>query len=71
MPRPEHIYPHLLAAASHAHLGEVNPTREEVSKILSIVPDYSLAIADKVNVFLNAGDKARFLEGLRKAGLPE
>ncbi len=71
MPRPEHIYPHLIAAASHAHLGAVDSAREEVSKILGIVPDYSLAIADKVNVFLNAGDNARFLDGLRKAGLPE
>ncbi len=71
MPRPEHIYPRLLAAASHAHLGALDAAGNEVSNILRLVPDYSLAIADKVCVYVNADDRTRLLDGLRKAGLPE
>ena len=71
MPRPEHLYPHLLIAASQGHLSAEGPARDEVAKIMAIVPGYSLAIADKVCVYQNDDDRARFLDGLRKAGLPE
>jgi len=71
MPRPEHVYPHLLLASSYGHLGAVDSARDEVSKIARLSPDFSLATADKVCVFVAADDRARFLEGLRRAGLPE
>ena len=71
MPRPEHIYPHLVIAASYAYLDKVEQAEDEIKKVLRIVPTYSLKIVDKVCVYLDPDDKARFLEGLRRAGLPE
>lgn len=71
MPRPEHVYPRLVLAASYAHLGERDAARDEVSRIERLAPGFSVATADKVSIFLDASDRARFVDGLRKAGLPE
>jgi adenylate cyclase len=71
MPRPEHVYPHLILASSYGHLGALDAAREEVSRIARLAPDFSLATADKACVFVLADDRGRFLDGLRKAGLPE
>jgi hypothetical protein len=35
------------------------------------VPGFSLATAEKVCVFMVADDIARFVDGLRRAGVPE
>lgn len=70
MPRPEHVYPHLMMAICYAHLGMLDTARDEIAKVKNLVPDASLATADKACVFLDADDRARFLDGLRKAGLP-
>jgi adenylate cyclase len=70
MPRPEHIYPHLIAAASFAHSDAIETARDEIAKIGRMSPEYNLAAFDKVCVFGVEEDKARFIDGLRKAGLP-
>lgn len=71
MPRPDHVYPHLILAASHAHLGNLDAAGAEVSKILRLVPDYTLTLAASSSVFVVEADINRLVEGLRKAGLPE
>ena len=71
IPRPEHVYPHLMLAVSYAHLGALDAARDEVAKVKALVPDFCLTTADKVSVFVDPVDKARFLDGLRKAGLPD
>ncbi len=71
MPRPEHVYPHLIAAASHAHCGNAEAAQEEVSTVMRFAPEYSLAMVKQRSVFLVDDDRARFLGGLRQAGLPE
>ena len=68
-PKPDHLYPRLLLAASYAHLNRLDAANNEVSRILKLDPDYSLAYADKNCVFVTDDEKSRFLEGLRKAGL--
>jgi adenylate cyclase len=70
-PKPDHFYPHLILAASHAHLDAMDAARNTVSKLLQLMPGYSLGIADEFCVYVTPDDKARFLDGLRKAGLPE
>ena len=70
-PKPDHLYPHLLLAASYAHLDRLDSARAEIAKILSLESHYSLAYAAENCVYVTADDKARFLGGLRKAGLPE
>jgi adenylate cyclase len=71
MPRPEHVYPYLIAAASHAHLNKIEPALGGISRVQRIVPECSIAFVEKACVFLVQDDIARFIEGLRKAGLPE
>jgi adenylate cyclase len=71
MPRPEHVYPHLLLASSYGLLGAAAAARDEVSKIARLAPDFSLATAAKACVFVVSDDRGRFLDGLRKAGLRE
>jgi adenylate cyclase len=71
LPRPEHVYPHLILAASYGHLGAFEAARHESSKITQLAPGFSLATAAKVCVFMVADDIARFVDGLRKAGVPE
>ena len=69
MPRPGHLYPHLIMAACYGHLDAADLARQAVSKVLEIMPDFTLAIADGICVFVNDDDNARFLDGLRKAGV--
>jgi adenylate cyclase len=71
LPRPGHVYPHLILAASYGHLGVLETARYESSKIAQLVPGFSLATAEKVCVFMVADDIARFVDGLRRAGVPE
>jgi len=70
-PKPDHLYPHLFLAASHAHLGALEDARNQIDKILRLAPEYSLALAEERCVYTELDEKARFLDGLRKAGLPE
>lgn len=70
MPRPEHVYPHLIAAASFALLDKLEHANDEISKVLRIVPDFSMGLIEKACVFLIADDMTRFFDALRKAGLP-
>jgi hypothetical protein len=71
VPRPDHVYPHLMMAASYGLDGRVDAARDASSRIARLVPDFTLAKAEKVCVYLDPEDRKRFLEGLRKAGVPE
>jgi TolB-like protein/Flp pilus assembly protein TadD len=71
VPRPEHIFPHLIVAACHGQLGNTELARQEVIKVRQIVPSFSLAAAEKRSVFVAEDDTSRFLDGLQKAGLSE
>ena len=58
-------------AAGHAHLGQVDKARAAVQELLQLSPGFSLSSAMP---FLSTADPAfvdRYLDGLRKAGLPE
>ncbi len=69
LPRPEHVYPRLILAASHAHLGNDTAAKIHAEKIRQIVPNFSLPEVEKSCVFVVPDDIARFVEGLRQAGL--
>ena len=71
MPRPDHVYPHLIRAASLGHLGKAEAAADEAEKVLHLAPQYSLAIAGQSSVFVVKEDIDRFVEGLRIAGIPE
>jgi tetratricopeptide (TPR) repeat protein len=69
IPRPDHVYPLLVRATSHAHLGMLENARNDVAKVEQLVPGYSIKVARDSCVFVNNTDIDRFIDGLRKAGL--
>jgi len=71
LPRPKHVYPHLILATCLAHLGQLDAAEKEISLILKLVPNYTLSVAKKSCVFVETRDIQRFVTGLRQAGLPE
>jgi Tfp pilus assembly protein PilF len=58
-------------AASYGQLGEAEKARAHVEKILKIAPDYSIAAFASSQPYQRKADLEHFLDGLRKAGLPE
>jgi adenylate cyclase len=51
--------------------GRLDEAKAAVSRLLASHPDASVSRADKSLPFMHDGLKRRFLDGLRKAGLPE
>ena len=70
-PRPEHLTPRALTAASLFLLGEPAQAAEQARQLLKVVPGYSLRAARQIRYFLPDDDHSRLLEGLRGAGIPE
>jgi tetratricopeptide (TPR) repeat protein len=58
---------HRLACAL-AHLGEIDQAREALAESRQQLPDISQAYVDTTHPFVRPEDRARFIEGLRKAG---
>ena len=61
---------HRLAAAQ-AHLGQLDEARATFQESLKLMPNANVAFIDATYPFRNPEDRAIFLDGLRKAGLPE
>lgn len=70
-PKPDHLYPHFMLAASYAHLGSLEEAQAEISKITELLPGCSLTLAGERCVYATENERARFVDGLRKAGMPE
>jgi adenylate cyclase len=60
-----------VAAVIYAELGRLDEARTAVFEARRIDPEFTLASAPEVLPFKNPKDLQRFLDGLRKAGLPE
>jgi adenylate cyclase len=60
-----------VAAVAYAELGRLDEARVEATEAHRLDPDFTLTSAPDVLPFKNPQDLRRFLEGLRKAGLPE
>jgi TolB-like protein/class 3 adenylate cyclase/Tfp pilus assembly protein PilF len=65
------IYDHRVLAASYGQLGEAEKARAHVEAILKIAPNYSVAAFANSQPYRKKADLEHFLDGLRKAGLPE
>jgi adenylate cyclase len=57
-------------AAALAHLGRDEEAREAAARLLELDPNYRISGSSQV-VFMGRGKARLFVEGLRKAGLPE
>ena len=71
--RKLNISDHRLLAASYAQLGRLDKARVHIKEVLKINPQYSLSKvrAYSQKLFKNETDREHYIEGLRKAGLPE
>jgi adenylate cyclase len=68
---PGFMSAHRGLAASYAHLGRIEDAEWEAAEILALQPDFSLKKEEAINTFKRKEDMDRYIEGLRKAGLPE
>ncbi|WP_046867630.1 tetratricopeptide repeat protein [Microvirga massiliensis] len=60
-----------LIAATHAQLGHLEKARQAAAELLKINPDFSISRFAAQAPYINAEDLARYVTGLRLAGLPE
>jgi adenylate cyclase len=70
-PRATGFWPHAVLAGALAHLDRVDEARAEVAAALEALPDLSLAYLAKTLPTKEPNGLDPWLEGLRKAGLPE
>jgi hypothetical protein len=49
----------------------VEEARDAAAKVMQMFPKFSLAKQERRTPIVRAEQRARYLEGLRKAGLPE
>ncbi len=57
--------------ASLAHLGRISEAQERLQEFLKYEPDYTLSKVQTIHRFVDDEEKSRFIDGLRKAGMPE
>jgi TolB-like protein len=69
--RPGHAYPYRVLAASSALSGEQKRAEAAIEEILALTPGLNIAAATMQTVYAPDDDRERFIDGLRKAGLPE
>jgi len=62
---------HAYVAACHGELGQMEEARNHAALALQARPDFSVAAWGKSLAYKNESYLQRFLDGLRKAGLPE
>ncbi len=69
--RPDFAVSLLVQAAALGHLDRIQEARGAVAKVMQMFPKLSLAKQERWTPIVRAEHRARYLEGLRKAGLPE
>jgi tetratricopeptide (TPR) repeat protein len=69
--KPDYMWPLDTLAASLAHLGRVDEARSVVEESLRSTPDFSIATVRLVMGTADADFLERYIDALRKAGLPE
>jgi hypothetical protein len=61
-----------IAAVSYAFAGRLEEARKTVARALELDPAIRISnLKDRVGAFGRAEDYAKYVDGLRKAGLPE
>jgi TolB-like protein len=68
---PDFVVARRELAAAYAHLGRIDDAEWEVAEILALQPDFSLSDERQRVIFQRGDDMARYIDGLRKAGVPE
>jgi adenylate cyclase len=61
----------LTLIASYGHLGMEDDAEWEIDELLTVRPEYSLSVAREESTYKRPQDLETFVEGLRRAGIPE
>src|SRR5262245_3930139 len=62
---------HAYLAACHAQLGDIAAAHAEVSEVMRLRPDFSIALFASIEPYKLAADREHLVNSLLKAGLPE
>ncbi len=69
---PNNAFAHGALAASYAQLGRIDEARAALAEVLRVEPDLTLGkVRDRLSPTVDPDPLERFLDGFRKAGLPE
>jgi TolB-like protein len=70
--RPNVLATLRVAAVSNAFAGRLEEARRAVARTLELVPDMRISnVKERIGIFRRAEDYGKYVDGLRKAGLPE
>jgi adenylate cyclase len=69
--RQDFVVSHLVFGAALGHLGRIEDARDSAGKVLQLYPTFRLAKHERSVPIACAADRARYIEGLHKIGLPE
>jgi adenylate cyclase len=69
--QPDNLIAHIFLAVAYASLGKEEEARTEIEEVLGLNPEYSVKHFTKAFAYKNQTDRARIVDALRKAGLPE
>ena len=62
---------HMWLAASYAQAGRIEDAEWEADELLTVAPDFSVTRVGEAVPYRNPTNVARFVDGLKKAGLPD
>ena len=62
---------HRILAATYAHLGRFEEARSEADEFMKVVPSFSIKEWARTEPYTDPNELQRYVDGLRKAGLPE
>jgi tetratricopeptide (TPR) repeat protein len=68
---PQMFWPYVHVASALGHMGLTKEATQAVAELLRVKPDFSTATIDETVRFRNPADRDHYIDGLRKAGLPE
>jgi adenylate cyclase len=68
---PKDIVAHRLLTSAYSWAGRLDEARAQAEEIIRIDPKFSVEQQAKMSLYKNQADRERWLDGLRKAGLPE
>jgi len=69
--QPNNVFAHIALAANYSKLGRAEEARAAAADVVRIQPKFSLDRYAKSLPVKNQADKERFIDALRKAGLPD
>ncbi len=69
--RPDYLPASLFLAAALGQLGRKEEARDAGAAVLRLLPNFALARHERATPICHEADRRRYIDGLRKAGLPE